>query len=365
MEKTNRNLSTSNVLMRSGKFQPRDVPATGPDKNAAVTLGATSDGCYRRSLIYSTHAKSNTMCENLCRQRKLESIVHEFSLCVQAAEIRNKSPSLTGSHPTRHSGSVPPNLPIRSYTMFPKLSTALLILTAAASVSAHGALVAVTGSNGVNGQGFGVVDSTPRDGTRRNPFQTDTSIIRDKEIASGDAGPCGRTLAGGVNDMGAQMEAAASAGLPSAAEDGTVTMTIHQVNGDGAGPYECGVSADASGKSFAAMKVVTNVPGENSRSNAKAQDFALVAQMPAGTTCTGGPNGDACVVRCRNAARAGPFGGCTAVTNAQPAANAKREVTVAEAEAALAEDLERRSVAVNKKRYVKSRVAGGKAGEWI
>ncbi|CAE6450708.1 unnamed protein product [Rhizoctonia solani] len=255
--------------------------------------------------------------------------------------------------------------------MFPKLSTAILLLAAVSSVSAHGALVAVTGANGVNGQGFGIVDSTPRDGTRRNPFQTDTSIIRDKEIASGDAGACGRTLAGGVNDMAAQMEAAASAGLPAAAADGTVTMTIHQVNGDGAGPYECGVSADASGKNFAAMKVVTNVPGQNSRSNAKAQDFALVAQMPAGTTCTGGPNGDACVVRCRNAARAGPFGGCAAVTNAAPAAqapagNAKRsEVTVAEAEAALAEDLERRSAPANKKRYLKSRVAGAKAGEWI
>ncbi|CAE6468669.1 unnamed protein product [Rhizoctonia solani] len=270
--------------------------------------------------------------------------------------------------------------------MFAKLSTALLLLSIASSVSAHGALVAVTGSNGVDGQGFGIVDSTPRDGTRRNPFQTDTSIIRDREIASGDAGPCGRTLAGGVNDMAAQMEAAASAGLPAAAADGTVTMTIHQVNGDGAGPYECGVSTDASGKSFAAMKVVTNVPGQNSRSNAKAQDFALVAQMPAGATCTGGPNGDACVVRCRNAARAGPFGGCAAVTNAAPAAKAKREVTVAEAEAALAEDLERRSFndkevtvaeaeaalaedlerrSFNKKRYLKTRIAGVRAGEWI
>ncbi|CAE6486888.1 unnamed protein product [Rhizoctonia solani] len=271
--------------------------------------------------------------------------------------------------------------------MFAKLSAALLLFTAVSSVSAHGALVAVTGTNGVDGQGFGVVDSTPRDGTRRNPFQTDTSIIRDKEIASGDASACGRTLAGGVNDMAAQMEAAASAGLPAASENGTVTMTIHQVNGDGAGPYECGVSADASGKSFAAMKVITNVPGEKSRSNAKAQDFALVAQMPSGTTCTGGPNGDACVVRCRNAARAGPFGGCAAVTNAQPAAKVKRsevtvaeaeaalaedlerrllksdEVTVAEAEAALAEDLERRSL--NKKRYLKSRIAGVRAGEWI
>ncbi|EUC64909.1 hypothetical protein RSOL_494340, partial [Rhizoctonia solani AG-3 Rhs1AP] len=49
-----------------------------------------------------------------------------------------------------------------------------------------------------------------------------------------------------------------------------------------------------------------------------------------------------------------------------PAAKVKRsEVTVAEAEAALAEDLERRWAPVNKKRYLKSRVAGAKAGEWI
>ena len=58
-------------------------------------------------------------------------------------------------------------------------------------------------------------------------------------------------------------------------------MTVHQVNGDGAGPYTCDVSADASGQNFVAMKVTTNVPGENSRSRAKAEDFPLVAQMPA------------------------------------------------------------------------------------
>ncbi|KAH7341272.1 hypothetical protein B0J17DRAFT_567547 [Rhizoctonia solani] len=213
-------------------------------------------------------------------------------------------------------------------------SSVLLILAAISSVNAHGALVAVTGSNGVDGQGFGIVETTPRDGTRRQPFQTDTSIIRDREIASGDAGPCGRTLAGGVNDMTAQMEAAASAGLPAAAADGTVTMTIHQINGDGAGPYTCDVSADASGQNFAAMKVVTNVPGQNSRSKAKATDFPLVAQMPAGTTCTGGPNGDACIVRCRNAARAGPFGGCAAVTNPDagaPAGNSTAPATTPKA----------------------------------
>ncbi|KAL5513807.1 hypothetical protein ACEPAH_4208 [Sanghuangporus vaninii] len=190
------------------------------------------------------------------------------------------------------------------------------LLAFALHVRAHGVLTAVTGTNGVTGQGFGVLASTPRDGTKRNPFQQDTSIIRDREIDRGDAGVCGRTLAGGDNDVTTQLNAAVAAGLPSAADDGTVTMTLHQVNGDGAGPYTCEVSTDATGANFAAMTVTTNVPGRNSRSNAKATDFALVAQMPAGATCTGGPNGDACLVRCRNSAAAGPFGGCVAVTNA-------------------------------------------------
>ena len=72
------------------------------------------------------------------------------------------------------------------------------------------------------------------------------------EIKNGNAGVCGRTLAGGNNDVATQLNgkpdvlhssllhfkvtlAAVAAGLPSAAEDGTVTMTLHQVNGDGAG----------------------------------------------------------------------------------------------------------------------------------
>ncbi|KAG8681591.1 hypothetical protein FRC08_015537 [Ceratobasidium sp. 394] len=276
--------------------------------------------------------------------------------------------------------------------MFAKTSlvSILFALSAVSSVSAHGALVAIAGSNGVTGQGFGVVESTPRDGTRRNPFQTDTSIIRDREIARGTAGACGRTLAGGVNDMAAQLEAASSAGLPAAAEDGTVTMTIHQVNGDGAGPYECDVSSDATGQTFTAMKVITNVPGTNSNSRAKATDFPLVAQMPAGTTCTGGPDGNACIVRCRNSARAGPFGGCAAVTNAEaggagnttaaatPAAGAgtksakkvaTRDVSLEDADAALAEDIYKRALNVvksyEKKRVLKTRIAGAKAGLWI
>lgn len=75
-------------------------------------------------------------------------------------------------------------------------------------------------------------------------------------------------------------------------------MTLHQVNGDGAGcvcsqplsftadiyfyhsPYTCDVSADG-GNTFVAATVTTQVPGRNGRSQAKAQDFPLEVQMPA------------------------------------------------------------------------------------
>jgi hypothetical protein len=39
------------------------------------------------------------------------------------------------------------------------------------------------------------------------------------------------------------------------------------------------VSADATGNNFVAMQVVTQVPGQNGASGAKATDFPLVAAM--------------------------------------------------------------------------------------
>jgi hypothetical protein len=88
-------------------------------------------------------------------------------------------------------------------------------------------------------------------------------------------------------------------------------MTIHQVNGDGAGPFTCDVSADG-GSTFIAATVTKNVPGKNGNSRARATDFNVQAVVPAGTTCAGGPNSDACIMRCRNPSNAGPFGGCVA-----------------------------------------------------
>jgi hypothetical protein len=64
---------------------------------------------------------------------------------------------------------------------------------------------------------------------------------------------------------------------------GVVTMVYHQINAGGAGTVTCSVSADATGKTFTAMKVTTQVPGTNGRSTAANANFPLEADMPAGT----------------------------------------------------------------------------------
>ena len=51
-----------------------------------------------------------------------------------------------------------------------------------------------------------------------------------------------------------------------------LNVTLHQINGDGAGPMAC--SIDVAGKgTFADLTITTNVPGNNGRSNANNQDF--------------------------------------------------------------------------------------------
>ena len=113
--------------------------------------------------------------------------------------------------------------------------------------------------------------ATPRDGSRRDPFQQDST--RFKNAA---ADQCGETLGGGTNDPATQVPAqlAANGGnMPQISAGGMVMMTVHQVNGDGAGPYDCMIDSTGTGTQWTNMQVATNVPGENSRSRARAQDF--------------------------------------------------------------------------------------------
>jgi hypothetical protein len=156
--------------------------------------------------------------------------------------------------------------------------------------------------------------------------------------AAGGAAAGGATSAGtktpkGTTEGGVAKAAGtgATSGLPTTADDGTITMTFHQVNQDGAGPLTAQVDATSGGTDPAAFQdaqVTQNVPGigVGGLSAAQTTDFPVKVQMPAGMTCSANVGGasNVCVVRMQNAALAGPFGGSAAFTQS-PAAK-KRAV---------------------------------------
>lgn len=202
----------------------------------------------------------------------------------------------------------------------PSIELVLLIGVAVVfeHAKAHLALVAMMGeTNGLTGKGYGILDGTPRDGTARDPFQLDTAVIREGDIMNGIASPCGRTLIGGPIDMDKALEKAEDGGLPDVGKEGMIRLVAHQVNADGGGPYSCAVDYTASGNNFEPVDMEVNLPGQNGRSDARSIDLPIVAKMPPGATCTGGADGQTCLVRCLNGAKAGPFGGCMAFTQKQ------------------------------------------------
>jgi len=73
---------------------------------------------------------------------------------------------------------------------------------------------------------------------------------------------------------------AAGMTMPQVTPGGQLTMTLHQVNGDGAGPYECMIDSTGAGTQWTKINVATNVPGEDSRSKAKATDFVSTVIPP-------------------------------------------------------------------------------------
>ncbi|KAF2470043.1 uncharacterized protein BDR25DRAFT_36190 [Lindgomyces ingoldianus] len=266
-----------------------------------------------------------------------------------------------------------------------------LIAAIAAHASAHGVITEVQGANGVNMPGLSVADGTPRDcASPRCGSEADTSIIRTKEMGTQKASALGRTNGGGPVDAasaiatfmgtgatggaattankrglldaltggGAKAGGAggaasaqgtktpagtaesgvskaagqgATSGLPTTADDGTITMTFHQVNQDGAGPLTAQIDATSAGTDPAAFqdaKVMQDVPGIGigGLSGASVMDFPVKVAMPQGMTCSGTAGGasNVCIVRMQNAALAGPFGGSAAFT--QSAAAKKRAI---------------------------------------
>jgi hypothetical protein len=266
-------------------------------------------------------------------------------------------------------------------------STILLAAFAVTNVFAHGVITEVQGANGVTLPGLSVADGTPRDcPTPGCGAEADTSILRDNELGTSKASALGRTstgpvdaskmvavfmngVAGNSSSVKAAREAheamkaryvklagraaatgagtktpagtsetgvkaatgAAANGMPTTADDGTLTMTFHQVNQDGAGPLTAMVDATSGGADTSAFKtaqVTQNVPGIGigGLSAAQTMDFPVKIAMPAGMTCSGSVGGasNVCVAKLQNSALAGPFGGSVAFT--QSAAAKKRSI---------------------------------------
>ena len=86
--------------------------------------------------------------------------------------------------------------------------------------------------SGLTHTSFLLVDpNTPRDGTKRNPAQQDSTRFK------GDAADtCGETIGAGDNDIQAGVAKMVAAGQVAQVQPGgMLMMTLHQVNGDGAG----------------------------------------------------------------------------------------------------------------------------------
>ncbi|POR32908.1 Uncharacterized protein TPAR_06841 [Tolypocladium paradoxum] len=99
-----------------------------------------------------------------------------------------------------------------------------------------------------------------------------------------------------------------------------------QINQDGAGPLTAAIDPSSGGydaNAFQGAQVTQNMPGLGigGLSLATNTDFLVKVQMPEGMTCDGKVGGaeNVCIVRVRNSALAGPFGGAAAFTQS-PAA---------------------------------------------
>lgn len=151
-------------------------------------------------------------------------------------------------------------------------------------------------------------------------------------LFGGGAGGDAATSKGTKSSQPQEQSVAASAGegttsgLPTCADDGSITMTFRQINQDGAGPLRADVDGTSGGTdvdAFQAAEVTQDVPGLpfGGLSLATNTDFPITVQMPAGMTCDATVAGvdNVCVVRVRNSAAAGPFGGSAAFTQS-PAA---------------------------------------------
>ncbi|KAK5991433.1 Appressoria-specific virulence factor GAS1 [Cladobotryum mycophilum] len=192
-----------------------------------------------------------------------------------------------------------------------KAALASCVFLSTQLVSCHCVFIAANGDAGGKGMALGVDPTTPRTCTSIDPCQRDTTVFSGRTIANMGIG---QTSENGVNNVEkgtARILKLTGGVLPLVTSGGYLSMVVHQINGDGAGPFGCEINADGAAKTWSKLQLTVNIPGENGVNSAALVQWPLKATIPKGQTCTGTAAGkkNICLVRCHNPAPNGPFGG--------------------------------------------------------
>jgi len=172
-------------------------------------------------------------------------------------------------------------------------------------------ILQVRGANGIMGTGFGVQP----DGVVPRSGGGDTGADAAEFTPSPNPNPvCGTVakLPSKTVDIASFISQAVDAGLPSVFSNGSIPLTVFQVNRIGGGPMTCEYSADATGNSWQPMDMTLNMLGNFGIQSQQNTKMTVVTTLRAGSRFTGGPNHDMALVRCR-AGTNGICGGCFAV----------------------------------------------------
>lgn len=164
--------------------------------------------------------------------------------------------------------------------------------------SRYCSILNVNGGNGVTGHGFGIDASgrVPRTGTSGDAGADATAFT-----PGDNPNPvCGSVakLHGAVN-IADQTAKSIAAGVPTVLSNGSIPLDFFQVDRNGGGPAACEYSADGTGNSFEPMDVTLNLPGNFGAFPADRKTWRVVATFKEGSRCSGGPDKNICLVRCR------------------------------------------------------------------
>ncbi|KFG83840.1 Gas1-like protein [Metarhizium anisopliae] len=192
----------------------------------------------------------------------------------------------------------------------------LLALSALCSLgSAHSKIQKASCDGGKTSSiGMGTNPNIPIDGEDPTPFQLDSPIIRTKEKDNLLVNGCGRTKLQTNIDVANETEIAIQNNQIANCKPGdTLSMTVFVVNTDGSGPYFADIDEKSNVGIFRELGKVDGIDGKNGIQRNAFTAFDVQIPLPTDMKCEGGKDLNACTLRIRNLADAGPFGGCVAL----------------------------------------------------